>query len=115
MASGPGFGDWQWRLATLAFSFGGLGVYAAIDVLHYAFLASRVQTEVLQGVLLGPSGVVVLGPSFDDVVRTFEEVIGSNFFRGREIAAPKLMKTLADIYFISVAGKAKTGFSLSAW
>ncbi|GKC64698.1 hypothetical protein Tco_1097296 [Tanacetum coccineum] len=24
-ASGPGFGDWQWRLATLPFAFGGLG------------------------------------------------------------------------------------------
>ncbi|GKB81066.1 hypothetical protein Tco_0947961 [Tanacetum coccineum] len=28
-ASGPGFGDWQWRLATLPFVFGGLGVYSA--------------------------------------------------------------------------------------
>ncbi|GJY97357.1 ribonuclease H-like domain-containing protein [Tanacetum coccineum] len=27
--SGPGFGDWQWRLATLPFAFGGLGVYSA--------------------------------------------------------------------------------------
>ncbi|GJT44678.1 hypothetical protein Tco_0953393 [Tanacetum coccineum] len=25
-ASGPGFGNWQWRLATLPFSFGGLGL-----------------------------------------------------------------------------------------
>nr|GEY16073.1 putative GDP-L-fucose synthase 2 [Tanacetum cinerariifolium] len=30
-ASGPGFGDWQWRLATLPFAFGGLGVYSAVD------------------------------------------------------------------------------------
>ncbi|GJZ53301.1 hypothetical protein Tco_0608186 [Tanacetum coccineum] len=26
MASGLGFGDWQWRLATLPFAFGGLGI-----------------------------------------------------------------------------------------
>ncbi|GJU20705.1 hypothetical protein Tco_1154047 [Tanacetum coccineum] len=29
--SGPGFGDWQWRLATLPFACGGLGVYSAGD------------------------------------------------------------------------------------
>ncbi|GKG55094.1 hypothetical protein Tco_0563081, partial [Tanacetum coccineum] len=27
--SGSGFGDWQWRLATLPFAFRGLGVYSA--------------------------------------------------------------------------------------
>ncbi|GJW17899.1 hypothetical protein Tco_0025335 [Tanacetum coccineum] len=40
-ASGPRFGDWQWRLATLPFSFRGLDVYSKGDVLNYAFLASR--------------------------------------------------------------------------
>ncbi|GKA71407.1 hypothetical protein Tco_0777546, partial [Tanacetum coccineum] len=40
-ASGPGFSDWQWRLSTLPFAFGGFGVYSASDVLNYAFLASR--------------------------------------------------------------------------
>ncbi|GJY71196.1 putative reverse transcriptase domain-containing protein [Tanacetum coccineum] len=47
-ASGPGFGDWKWRLATLPFAFGGLGVYSAGDVLNYAFLASRLQSAALQ-------------------------------------------------------------------
>nr|GFB47113.1 reverse transcriptase domain-containing protein [Tanacetum cinerariifolium] len=28
-ASGSGFGDWKWRLATLPFAFGGIGVYSA--------------------------------------------------------------------------------------
>nr|GFC38952.1 hypothetical protein [Tanacetum cinerariifolium] len=40
-ASGPVFGDWQWRLATLPFEFRGLGVYSAGDVLNYAFITSR--------------------------------------------------------------------------
>ncbi|GKE18867.1 hypothetical protein Tco_1426444 [Tanacetum coccineum] len=56
-ASGPGFGDWQWRLTTLPFAFGGLGVYSAAS-----------------------------GSTFDDFL--------SN---PSEIAAPKLMKKMADI------------------
>nr|GEW53566.1 hypothetical protein [Tanacetum cinerariifolium]GEW73752.1 hypothetical protein [Tanacetum cinerariifolium] len=40
-ASGLGFDDWKWRLATLPFAFGGLSVYSTGDVLNYAFLASR--------------------------------------------------------------------------
>nr|GEX20808.1 putative reverse transcriptase domain-containing protein [Tanacetum cinerariifolium] len=47
-ASGLGFGDWQWRLATLPFIFGGLSVYSTSDVLNYAFLASRLQSAALQ-------------------------------------------------------------------
>ncbi|GJS90733.1 putative nucleotidyltransferase, ribonuclease H [Tanacetum coccineum] len=47
-ASGPGFGDSQWRLATLPFTFGGFGVYSACDVLNYAFLTSRLQSATLQ-------------------------------------------------------------------
>nr|GEZ02301.1 hypothetical protein [Tanacetum cinerariifolium] len=33
-ASGPRFGDWHWRLSTLPFAFGGLGVYSVGDVLN---------------------------------------------------------------------------------
>nr|GEZ47526.1 hypothetical protein [Tanacetum cinerariifolium] len=44
---GPGFNHWQWRLATLPFTFGGLGVYPTDDVLNYALLASRLQTASL--------------------------------------------------------------------
>ncbi|XP_071688243.1 uncharacterized protein [Rutidosis leptorrhynchoides] len=77
-ASGPGFGDWQWRLATLPFAFGGLGVYSAGDVRHYAFLASRLQSAGLQTKLLRHTG----NPS--------------------EVAAPILMKKLADVYFTKI-------------
>ncbi|GJX35278.1 hypothetical protein Tco_0246835 [Tanacetum coccineum] len=70
-ASGPGFGDWQWRLATLPFAFGGLGVYCAGDVLNYAFLASRLQSASLQTKLLLHSGIVASGPAFNDALCAF--------------------------------------------
>ncbi|GKF61514.1 hypothetical protein Tco_0181568, partial [Tanacetum coccineum] len=61
-ASGLGFGDWQWRLATLPFAFGGLGVYFAGDVLNYAFLASRCLCNVkIEIDLLRHSGIVASG------------------------------------------------------
>nr|GEV97371.1 hypothetical protein [Tanacetum cinerariifolium] len=33
-ASGPGFGDWQWRLATLPFAFRRLGVYSVGETMN---------------------------------------------------------------------------------
>nr|GEV80402.1 putative reverse transcriptase domain-containing protein [Tanacetum cinerariifolium] len=50
--SGPSFDDWQWRFSTLPFPFRGLGFYSAGDVLNYAFLASRLQSDSLQTKLL---------------------------------------------------------------
>ncbi|GJW26690.1 putative reverse transcriptase domain-containing protein [Tanacetum coccineum] len=47
-ASGPGFGDWQWRLSTLPIYLGGLGILLAGDIIQYAFLASRLRTSNLQ-------------------------------------------------------------------
>ncbi|GJZ20202.1 hypothetical protein Tco_0556792, partial [Tanacetum coccineum] len=84
-ASGPGFGNWQWRLSTLPFSFGGrgLGVYSAGDVLNYAFLTtfnSKMEIDLLSN------------PS--------------------EVTALKLMKKLADIYFTRAAQTAKSTFSM---
>nr|GEW64063.1 hypothetical protein [Tanacetum cinerariifolium] len=52
LLSCTGFGDLQWRLATLPFAFGGLGVYSTGDVLNYVFLASRLQSAGLQTKLL---------------------------------------------------------------
>ncbi|GJV54754.1 hypothetical protein Tco_1455759 [Tanacetum coccineum] len=52
-ASSHVFSDWQWRLSTLPFSFGGgLGIYSTGDVLNYAFLTSRLQVVGLQTKLL---------------------------------------------------------------
>ncbi|GKE22882.1 hypothetical protein Tco_1434394, partial [Tanacetum coccineum] len=66
--SGPGFSDWQWRLITLPFAFGGLGIYSTGDVLNYAFLASRLQSAVLQTKLLRHVGIVAYGSTFDDAL-----------------------------------------------
>ncbi|GKB50045.1 putative reverse transcriptase domain-containing protein [Tanacetum coccineum] len=71
LRSCTGFGDWQWRLTTLPFAFGGLGVYSAGDVLNYAFLASRLQSAGLQTKLLRHTSIVSIGPIFDDALSVF--------------------------------------------
>ncbi|GKC43300.1 hypothetical protein Tco_1061022, partial [Tanacetum coccineum] len=110
-ASGPRFGDWQWRLATLPFAFGGLGVYSAGDVLNYAFLASRLQPAGLQTKLLWHIGIVSLEPIFDDALSGFNTSIETDLLSNlRKIAAPKLMKKMTDIYFTRVSKNAESTF-----
>ncbi|GKA49189.1 putative reverse transcriptase domain-containing protein [Tanacetum coccineum] len=85
-AYGPGFGHWQWRLATLPFAFGGLGVYC-----------------------------VAFGPAFNDALCVFNTKMETDLLsNASEIAAPKLMKKLADIYFTRVTQTAESTFSLSS-
>nr|GEY50329.1 hypothetical protein [Tanacetum cinerariifolium] len=113
-ASGPGFNDWQWRLPTLPFAFRGLGVYCAGDVLNYAFLASRLQSAGLHTKLLRLAGIFDSGPNFDDALCVFYPFMETDIMsNSSEIAAPKLMKKLADIYFTRVANTAESTFSLS--
>lgn len=115
VASGPGFGDWQWRLATMPFSLGGLGVYSAGDALHYAFLASRLQSAGLQAKLLQSANVLSTGPSFDDALHVFNRMTELDIISNpSEIAAPKLMKKMADIYFTKVAKCVASDFSLTS-
>ncbi|GKC48715.1 hypothetical protein Tco_1071460, partial [Tanacetum coccineum] len=71
IASGHGFGDLQWRLSTLPFVFGGLGIYSAGDVLNYAFLASRLQSAGLQTKLLRHSDIKTSGSTFDNALSAF--------------------------------------------
>ncbi|GJR22223.1 zinc finger, CCHC-type containing protein [Tanacetum coccineum] len=98
--SGPKFGDWQCMLVTLPFSFGGLGIYSAGDVLNYAFLASRLQSVNLQTKLIRHAGIVAFGPIFDDTLSMFNTSMETDLLcNPTETAAPKLMNKMADIYF----------------
>ncbi|GKA21801.1 hypothetical protein Tco_0707763 [Tanacetum coccineum] len=113
-AYGPGLGDWQWRLSTLPFAFGGLGVYYVGDVLNYAILASRLQSAGLQTKLLQHTGIVSFGLIFDDALFMFNTSMETDLFcNPSEIAPPKLMKKMADIYFTRVTKNAEFTFSLS--
>nr|GEU76360.1 hypothetical protein [Tanacetum cinerariifolium] len=113
-ASGSGFDDWQWIHATLPFAFGGIGVYSAGDVLNYAFLASRLQSAALQTKILRHVGIVASGSTFDDALCVFNTSMEIDFLSNlSEIAAPKLMKKMTDIYFTRVTKDAESTFSLS--
>ncbi|GJX30873.1 hypothetical protein Tco_0240728 [Tanacetum coccineum] len=84
------------------------------DVLNYAFLASRLQYAGLQSKLLRHSDIVTSGPAFDNALSAFNAKMEIDLLSNpSEVAAPKLMKKLADIYFTRVTQTAKSTFSLS--
>ncbi|GJU82588.1 hypothetical protein Tco_1284953 [Tanacetum coccineum] len=71
------------------------------DVSNYAFLASRLQSASLQTKLVLHLGIVASGPSFDNALCAFNTKMETGLLsNASEIAALKLMKKLADIYFI---------------
>ncbi|GJU35118.1 hypothetical protein Tco_1183472 [Tanacetum coccineum] len=90
-ASGHGYGDWKWRLATLPFAFDRLG-----------------------SKLLRHSGTVAFGPTFDDALFVFNTKMETGLLINlSEIDAPKLMKKLADIYFTRITQTTESTYSLS--
>ncbi|GKE45185.1 hypothetical protein Tco_1472469 [Tanacetum coccineum] len=94
---------------------GGLGVYSTSDVLNYTFLASRLQSADLQTKLIRHTGIVSPGPIFDDALSVFNTSMEIDLLSNpSEIAAPKLIKKMADIYFTRVTKNADSTFSLSS-
>ncbi|GJU51038.1 hypothetical protein Tco_1220593 [Tanacetum coccineum] len=64
--------------------------------------------------LLRHTGIVSLGPIFDDALSVFYTSLETDLLSNpSEIAAPKLMKKMADIYFTRVTKNAESTFSLS--
>nr|GEZ05953.1 hypothetical protein [Tanacetum cinerariifolium] len=83
-------------------------------VLTYAFIASRLQCVVLRIKLLRHVGIVAPGSTFDDALCMFNNSIEIDFLcNPSEIAAPKLMKKMAVIYFTQVTKDVESSFSLS--
>ena len=79
------------------------------DACHYAFLASRLQSAGLQIQLLRHAGIVGLGRAFEDALSLFNGTVESDILSNpSEVAAPKLMKKLADMYFTKVTASAES-------
>ncbi|GJR24060.1 hypothetical protein Tco_0972587 [Tanacetum coccineum] len=77
-------------------------------------MALRSALEPLQTKLLRHVGLVAYGSTFDDALCVFNASMKIDFLcNPSEIAAPKLMKKMADIYFTRVAKDAESSFSLS--
>ncbi|GJT57615.1 putative reverse transcriptase domain-containing protein [Tanacetum coccineum] len=84
------------------------------DVLNYAFIASRLQSTALQTKLLRHVDIVAIGSTFDDALCMFNNAMGIDFLsNSSEVAAPKLMKKMADIYFTQVTKDVESSFCLS--
>ncbi|GJV93233.1 hypothetical protein Tco_1541046 [Tanacetum coccineum] len=84
------------------------------DVLNYAFIASRLQSTALQTKLLRHVDIVAIGSTFDDALCMFNNAMGIDFLsNSSQVAAPKLMKKMADIYFTQVTKDVKSSFCLS--
>nr|GEV51999.1 hypothetical protein [Tanacetum cinerariifolium] len=99
-ASGPGFGDWQWRLATLPIKLGGLGILLAGDIIQYAFLVSRLQTRALQAKILMKIGIESNGSSFQHALDAFNTTCNVDvLYVTTCTSAPQMMKNLAKCYF----------------
>nr|GEZ94088.1 hypothetical protein [Tanacetum cinerariifolium] len=99
-ASGPGFGDWKWQIATLPIKLGGLGILLAGDIIQYAFLASRLQTSALQANILMKTGTESHGSSFQHALDAFITTCNVDVLSITTCTpAPQMMKTLAKCYF----------------
>ncbi|GKF18013.1 hypothetical protein Tco_0062931, partial [Tanacetum coccineum] len=113
-ASGPGFGDWQWRLATLPIKLSGLGILSARDIIHYAFLASRLQTSALQSKILLKTGIVSHGSSLMHAPDAFNTTCNVDVLSVTTCTSvPQMMKTLAKCYFGIIEKVLISKYSLS--
>ncbi|GJY59895.1 hypothetical protein Tco_0459787 [Tanacetum coccineum] len=110
-----GFGDWQWLTRPFLLHLGGLVFYSARGCFELCLYCPRfAMSAALQTKLLRHVDIVAHGSTFDTALCMFNTCMEIDFLSNpSEIAAPKLMKKMANIYFTRVTKDAESSFSLS--
>ena len=92
---------------------GGFGIFSAGDVINYAFLASRLQTCLLQAKILD-CDLSSPGSAFQRALALFRIFCGSNAFcLNDEPVAPYMMKKLVGAYFSVVEKSLASSYMLT--
>ncbi|KAF9592586.1 hypothetical protein IFM89_016037 [Coptis chinensis] len=116
VSDGPGFGDLQWRLATLPLRLSGLGIYCASDVSAFAFVASRFQTLELQNHILRSCGTVPMGEILSDATSALRLCLPDFDLDSLAVNATvpsKPQKVLAEAFYGKIVASLEREFEFS--
>lgn len=112
-AAGAGFGCWQWRQSSMPISNGGLGLYTVADTMHFAFVASRLQSAELQNRILMNAEISGMGSVFFDALDIYKKATGDTLISTAVPPAPQLMKTMAGRFYCAIEKSFEVDFGLS--
>lgn len=115
LGDGAGFGIVQHRMSTLPIKDGGFGIYTMADTSKYCYLASRAQTQHLQGLILQDLAPLESSQHYQQALQVYTQSCGISLssFNINDVA-PQFMKSLAARYFGVITSELPTRYTLSA-